>query len=86
MRTIDRTHDLGLRSWLESANDEASDFPVQNLPFGAYESSSDEGGVSSRLAVAIGDRLLDSAEPRSCWSVQRSRRRDLSGGSRPAAQ
>lgn len=30
--TLDDTHDATLQSWLESANDPATDFPIQNLP------------------------------------------------------
>ena len=33
---IDQTHDPALQSWVESANDPDSDFPVQNLPFGRF--------------------------------------------------
>ena len=31
---IDDTHDPKLESWVESANDPETDFPIQNLPFG----------------------------------------------------
>ena len=34
---IDATHDATLRSWVESANDGATDFPVQNLPLGVFD-------------------------------------------------
>ena len=53
---IDATHDPALTSWVASANDPASDFPVQNLPFGRFR-----GGSSQpwRIGVAIGDRVLD---------------------------
>ena len=33
---IDGTHAAGLQSWVESANDPATDFPIQNLPFGVF--------------------------------------------------
>jgi fumarylacetoacetase len=42
------------RSWVESANDPACDFPLENLPFGTFESHG-----SARLGVAIGDQILD---------------------------
>jgi fumarylacetoacetase len=29
---IDETHDPSLESWVESANDPETDFPIQNLP------------------------------------------------------
>jgi fumarylacetoacetase len=42
-------------SWVESANDPACGFPLQSLPYCVYR---DEGG-SGRLAVGIGDSILD---------------------------
>ncbi len=55
--TINKTHDPALRSWVESANDPATDFPIQNLPFGVYQ----RAGLpdAPRGGVAIGDRILD---------------------------
>jgi len=53
---INETHDPNLKSWIESANDPNTDFPIQNLPFCVfYENNSDE----SKLGVAIGDYILD---------------------------
>ena len=53
----DATHDVGLRSWVESANDPRTDFPLQNLPFGRFRPmKSDEPW---RIGVAIGDQVLD---------------------------
>ncbi len=51
---LDETHDPGLRSWVESADDDATDFPLQNLPFGIFAIEGDH-----RVGVAIGDRVLD---------------------------
>ncbi len=45
---------MGLKSWLASANDPGSDFPIQNLPYGVFRSA---GGF--HIGVAIGDRILD---------------------------
>jgi len=53
---IDDTHDPSLRSWLESANDSGSDFPIQNLPFGRFRGA---GDADWRIGVAIGDEVLD---------------------------
>ncbi len=53
---LDHTHDPGVRSWVESANDPASDFPIQNLPFGRFRRSGDDDW---HLGVAIGDQVLD---------------------------
>jgi fumarylacetoacetase len=48
-----------LRSWLESANDPATDFPIQNLPFGVFRAKGSK--ESPRGGVAIGDQILDLA-------------------------
>lgn len=53
---IDRTHDPGLRSWVDSANAPGTDFPIQNLPFGTFQRP---GTSEPRLGVAIGDQVLD---------------------------
>ena len=45
---------MSTRSWVESANTLATDFPLQNLPYGVFER---EG--RGRIGVAIGDRILD---------------------------
>jgi len=42
-------------SWVESANDAATDFPLQNLPCGVFSRDEDE----ARCGVAIGDQVLD---------------------------
>ena len=54
---LDATHDPALRSWVESANDGATDFPIQNLPYGRFRRK----GVDEpyRIGVAIGDQVLD---------------------------
>ena len=56
MNTIDPTHDAALQSWVASANDPASDFPIQNLPFGRFRLEAD---ADWRIGVAIGDQVLD---------------------------
>ncbi len=43
-----------IKSWVTSANDEHTDFPLNNLPYGVYRAN--EG---ARLGVAIGDQILD---------------------------
>ncbi len=58
---INETHDPNLRSWVESANDPNTDFPIQNLPFCMYfpEPEDDDDFEVPRMAVAIGDQLFD---------------------------
>ena len=54
-RRADDTRGVELTSWVESANDVASDFPIQNLPLGMFRSP----GRVSRPGVAIGNMVLD---------------------------
>src|SRR6185503_15622882 len=55
---MDETHDPGLRSWVESANEPDSDFPIQNLPFGVYTPT---GIENPSIGIAIGDQIVDLA-------------------------
>jgi len=55
---INSTHDPNLRSWVESANDPATDFPLQNLPLGTFQAEHD-GHAHTHLGMAIGDQVLD---------------------------
>lgn len=48
------THAPALQSWVDSANDPESDFPIQNLPFGVFSTGDDR-----RCGIAIGDRIVD---------------------------
>ena len=52
---LDETHRPELRSWVESANAFATDFPVQNLPLGIFR----RADGASCPGVAIGDQILD---------------------------
>ena len=53
---LDNTHGLHLQSWVTSANDPTSDFPLQNLPFGRFSSADNPAW---RIGVAIGNQVLD---------------------------
>ncbi|MFN2635677.1 MAG: fumarylacetoacetase [Gemmatimonadaceae bacterium] len=55
---MNQTHDAALRSWVQSANASASDFPIQNLPFGVFS----RGDETPRVGVAIGDMIVDVSE------------------------
>jgi fumarylacetoacetase len=57
--SIDFSHDPNLRSWVESANQKDTDFPIQNLPFGVFRKK--DSAESSRIGVAIGNQILDLA-------------------------
>jgi fumarylacetoacetase len=52
---LDETHDPTLESWVESANDPATDFPIQNLPFGRFRRPED---AHWSIGVAIGNQVL----------------------------
>ena len=54
---INETHDPNLESWVESANDPNTDFPIQNLPFCVFRSPRSKD--MPRVGVAIGDKILD---------------------------
>jgi len=58
MTDLNATHDPDLKSWIETANDPACDFPIQNLPFGVFSTPADP---APRPGVAIGDQILDLA-------------------------
>lgn len=55
--TPDHTHDVSAWSWLASANEPDTDFPLQNLPFGVFRTAKDD--APQRGGVAIGDQVLD---------------------------
>jgi fumarylacetoacetase len=57
---IDDTHDPDLKSWVESANEPGTDFPIQNLPFGIFRDRRNRN-EAPRGGVAIGDQILDLA-------------------------
>jgi fumarylacetoacetase len=56
---LDHTHDATARSWLESANQDGTAFPLQNLPFAVFRRV--DGGEAFRGGVAIGDQVIDLA-------------------------
>ena len=45
---------MALTSWVASANNPATDFPLENLPFGVFHHAH-----STRIGIAIGDQILD---------------------------
>jgi fumarylacetoacetase len=55
--TLDATHDPALRSWVDSANDPGTDFPIQNLPYGRFRRTG--SAEPWRIGVAIGNQVLD---------------------------
>jgi len=57
IKHLDETHDVALQSWVESANDLSTPFPIQNLPLGIVRR---KGSTEAwRGGIAIGDQILD---------------------------
>jgi len=54
MFELNVTHDPKRRSWLASANEPDTPFPIQNLPLGVFLKDG-----QSHVGVAIGDRVFD---------------------------
>jgi fumarylacetoacetase len=54
---LNKTHDAGRRSWIDSANATDCPFPIQNLPFGVFRPRRQAG--PPRGGIAIGDAVLD---------------------------
>lgn len=57
---LDHTHRLETSSWLASANEPGSDFPIQNLPFGIFRRRG--SAEPFRGGVAIGNQIIDLKE------------------------
>jgi fumarylacetoacetase len=57
MYEINETHDPNLKSWVESANDPDTDFPIQNLPFCIFARTDSQ--EERRAGIAIGSFVLD---------------------------
>jgi len=57
MTPINETHNPARKSFVESANDGRTDFPIQNLPFGVFRAAGSH--EAPRVGVAIGDMILD---------------------------
>ena len=82
---INETHDARLRSWVDAANDDKSDFPIQNLPYGVFRrvGRGGKGGEDFHGGVAIGDQILDLAAARktSLFSGDAAEAASLAAGS-----
>ena len=49
------TEPVRMQSWVKSANNPQTEFPLNNLPYGVFSHK----GTDKRLGVAIGDHVLD---------------------------
>lgn len=59
MIALNHTHEAGARSWVDAANIEGTDFPIQNLPYAVLRRRGSQEPF--RGGVAIGDQVLDLA-------------------------
>jgi len=59
MYEINETHNPNLKSWVESANDPETDFPIQNLPFACYDWFPSPDEAFFGVATRIGREVLD---------------------------
>jgi fumarylacetoacetase len=50
------THDPSIQSWVESANSDFTDFPLQNLPFGVFRRKGSSG--KGTVGIALGDSII----------------------------
>lgn len=68
--TLDFTHDPTRRSWVSSAQQPGTDFPIQNLPHGVFRRRGSQEPF--RGGVAIGDQILDLGEAlrRVTWDAE----------------
>ena len=55
MQNLNSTHDVNLKSWIETASDPNTDFPIQNLPFCVFQKSTE----APSIGVGIGDQILN---------------------------
>ncbi|MBU6189802.1 MAG: fumarylacetoacetase [Betaproteobacteria bacterium] len=53
---LNDTHQASLRSWVDSANDAECEFPIQNLPYGAFRRKGSRDDPT--IGVAIGEQIL----------------------------
>ena len=63
MTELNETHDSARKSWIATANARGCDFPIQNLPFGAFRVRHKDSVPT--IGVAIGDQIfaVGTAEP-----------------------
>ena len=66
------THDPSRKSFVESANDGKTDFPIQNLPFGVFRAGGSH--EAPRVGIAIGDRSSICRTAPDCFTAKRARR------------
>ena len=66
---LDGTHDQALRSFVASANDGATDFPIQNLPLGRFRGDSAFSTWLFRIAHNVLVSHYRRSESRTAWEA-----------------
>ena len=66
LKIVTHPNDPSLRSFIDV--DPASDFPIQNLPYGVFSS---QNGLAPRVGAAVGDYVLD------LWELEQDGRLDV---------
>ena len=82
MSLLNHTHDPAARSWVASANQAGSDFPIQNLPFCMFRRRG--SGEAFRGGVAIGDQVIDLARLAAAAALQGLAAEAAQAGAQPA--
>ena len=55
MYALNATHSRDLVSWVESANQPETDFPIQNLPYCVFQAPNEPASIG----IGIGDQILN---------------------------
>jgi fumarylacetoacetase len=69
---VNETHNPNLKSWLESANDPKTDFPLQNLPVCRFIHQS-----QLKIGIGIGDFVLDFEPYYDMFVAEKFEKKDL---------
>jgi fumarylacetoacetase len=67
MTDLDETLDPARKSFVASANQPESDFPIQNLPYGVFRRA--HTGEAFRVGIAIGAQILDLSRMQDLFSA-----------------
>jgi len=79
---VDETHNATARSWLESANRNGCDFPIQNLPFAVFRRAA--SSEAFRCGVAIGDQIIDLAALAALGAFEAEAAAGIRAGTQPS--
>ena len=63
MIKLNKTHNPDLKSWVTSANEDTTDFPIQNLPFGLFRHRGESGSFRGCTAIGESQAPLEAVLP-----------------------